>query len=875
MPEQIMTLGRKNKRFALRGKKPLFTDFREIPFQCQFVEGARNGAAPKIQVSVLQVGKGVPEQISIELIPPERPGLTVIGQPLAYRMFQSPSRMPRRLASASETGGAPTVMFSMNTGFNRVDFGLGPAGDLIIVDPLPPLPSREFFTQPLTPGVDPQGRWRMRLHNLSQNPAEFSVEVRYPETVQTLETTSVPFQLLNRAFAEVLLLMSPRVRINNGRALIQFDPEFRKLTGIKDREISVSDMLKDINLETFNVCAGRDAESGGPVILMGIDFEDRGDELDLPLGLNIDFSDLSIQIAFSLSFSPPLTDFFATAMVRDNGENFPLSLDVRANVYTNPNLETMWARFLLELMSRPFSEIVEELRLSIEGSLNGLLQEGISAYIQDALVHLVEKDHAIQTVRCDSNGLIVEHHALPDPDGRPVLTPGGGRDELIVEHHAPHERLREGEIDHIVFLMMENRSFDHMLGYLSLKGRRVIGLTGNEENSLPEGNPAYVVHHLTRTSGIPTPGHHFDDVKEQIALGQMTGFATNYSKRGAATDPGLVMSYYTEVELPMYEFFANYFAVCDAWFCSHPGPTWPNRFCATTGEAPETDNFDITDDRIGYFKGTSIFDWLTAFGVDWAYVEGNVGFIRMFDRYRLDTQHVIPYQDDFRAAGCNPIEDTFVNRVRRGDLPAVTFIDPRFISVPPSWDANDDLPPADVCHGQALMKRVYELLSTETTWQKTLLVITYDEHGGFFDHVPPPGTPAAANSSPLPRITPNGADHLGVRVPAFLVSPWVDAASVISTQLEHTSIIRTILERFVSTDHANRGVLGARAAQANSLLTLPMLRPQPRTDVPAAPDLDDCTSSGRARRGPVARDDFGTAMRLIGVPPKRRRNLVD
>ncbi len=164
------------------------------------------------------------------------------------------------------------------------------------------------------------------------------------------------------------------------------------------------------------------------------------------------------------------------------------------------------------------------------------------------------------------------------------------------------------------------------------------------------------------------------------------------------------------------------------------------------------------------------------------------------------------------------------------------------------------------------------MLSAATTWSRTLLVVMYDEHGGFFDHVPPPGTPAAADPSPLPRITPDGATHLGVRVPAFLVSPWVDAGSVISTQLEHTSIIKTILERFLSTDHANRGLLGARVDNANSLL-LPELRSQPRTDIPDAPELDCRPSIGV--RGPAARDDFHTAMRFLGLPAGRRRNLVD
>ena len=204
-----------------------------------------------------------------------------------------------------------------------------------------------------------------------------------------------------------------------------------------------------------------------------------------------------------------------------------------------------------------------------------------------------------------------------------------------------------------------------------------------------------------RLVGFSSPEHGFDDTKKQIADGQMTGFVTNYTKRKSVKDPSLVMGYYTEAELPVYDFIANNFAVCDAWHSSHPGATQSNRFCAMTGQTPIPDNFDFSDDRLGYLKETSIFDFLTAFGVDWSYAEGNVAFIRMFDRYRLDTQHVISYQDDFNQG----IKDTFVSWVQKGNLPAVTYIDPRFIDIPPSWDANDDLPPADVCYGQALVKR--------------------------------------------------------------------------------------------------------------------------------------------------------------------------
>lgn len=416
--------------------------------------------------------------------------------------------------------------------------------------------------------------------------------------------------------------------------------------------------------------------------------------------------------------------------------------------------------------------------------------------------------------------------------------------------------------------MMENRSFDHMLGYRALMGRDVEGLTGNEQNSLAGVPRPFRVEHTTQTKGIPSPGHHLADVAEQVAGGEMSGFVANYNKRPGVTDPGLVMSFYTESELPMYDFIADNFAICDTWFSAHAGPTWPNRFCATTGSAPELENFDISDDRIGYFTGTSIFDVLTQLGVDWAYAESNIAFLRMFDRYRLDVRRIIPFTDDFEQG----IDDTFENRVRAGRLPSVSFIDPRYIDVPPAFDANDDLPPTDVCHGQRLVRRVYELLRQAPTWSRTLFLVTYDEHGGFHDHVAPPGTPASTSPESVPRIHPDGSDHLGVRVPALVVSPWVDAGSVIKTRFDHTSIIKTILDRFAPKGVAGGEAFGPRTAQASSLL--PELRNTPRSDAPVPPAIT-CKPASPAQRGPatVERADYHTTMRFLGVPQHYREAL--
>ena len=179
MPEQIMTIGRQTKELILRGKDTtLIADFREIPFQCNFVSGAVNGV-PQIRVTVFQVGKPRPEQIRIQLIPPDRPSRTLSGQPLVYRVAQPSNRMPPRPDTISPAGDLPPVVFKIDTGFNPNRFTFDTAGDIFtdpippdLIDPLPdPIPpgggsgspSRQVFIYPLTPGVDPEGRWVVKL----------------------------------------------------------------------------------------------------------------------------------------------------------------------------------------------------------------------------------------------------------------------------------------------------------------------------------------------------------------------------------------------------------------------------------------------------------------------------------------------------------------------------------------------------------------------------------------------------------------------------------------------------------------------------------------------------------------------------------------
>jgi phospholipase C len=375
------------------------------------------------------------------------------------------------------------------------------------------------------------------------------------------------------------------------------------------------------------------------------------------------------------------------------------------------------------------------------------------------------------------------------------------------------------QIEHVVVVMLENRSFDHMLGYLSLpteqggKGRtKVDGLTGPGDNVNTYKGTSYPIHHLTRTwfSGeVEDPDHSGASVDEQLAEGG-NGFVSNYArisqeraaKLGVPTpEPGLVMGYYNAEDLPVYDHLATEYCVVDRWFSSVPGATWPNRLYSIAGRAAGTRD-DVSPPL---YALPSFARYLDEHKVDWRWYSFDPGTLRAVDpEYRLSNHHRFSFLDSRdlstleRAVGELTEEGpSFLDDVAAGKLPAVSWIDPRFKDLRVLGpDSNDDHPPSDVIAGQDLVLTIYHALSSAETWTKTLLIITYDEHGGFYDHVPPP---AAVDDD-------HEFQRLGVRVPALLVSPLVAAGSSSvdllgpDVHFDHTSLIKTILTRFCNTN---------------------------------------------------------------------------
>jgi phospholipase C len=416
------------------------------------------------------------------------------------------------------------------------------------------------------------------------------------------------------------------------------------------------------------------------------------------------------------------------------------------------------------------------------------------------------------------------------------------------------------KIEHIVVLMLENRSFDHMLGYLSLIGARpdIDGLRAGVANQYE--NRTYSVHHLRATALELDPDHSGNAIDQQIADGSMGGFvasaAATLAVRGVHDgDPGCVMGYYDGTDVPVYHHLAEEFAVCDRWFSSVPGATLPNRLYALCGVAAGS-----RDDRPFYvpplYHQRSFVRHLDANHISWRWYSFDPGTLRLADvHYRLGHHNQFGY---FSKTGLpwrtildvtvNPKIPSFLEDAAAGTLRQVSWIDPAFTNFNPlGFPVNDDHPPADIQDGQDLVLAIYDALASSTQWERSLLVIVYDENGGFYDHVPPP---QSADDEP------ETFGSYGVRVPAIIVSPWIEPRTVSHTLFDHTSIIKTILSRFCAKAlhqpqraDARQGrpgprpqYPGLRVSQANHLGEL-LTRTTPR----AAPPRDTLVRQAAAR----------------------------
>jgi phospholipase C len=402
------------------------------------------------------------------------------------------------------------------------------------------------------------------------------------------------------------------------------------------------------------------------------------------------------------------------------------------------------------------------------------------------------------------------------------------------------------DIRHVVVLMLENRSFDSMLGMLYASGGGFDGLVGTESNiwHRPDGSQQIIqvwnepdLNARALCVPDPDPGELFSDIHMQIhglnGAGasspggpSMGGFVDNYMRQpptATAPDPHAVMRYLTPAQVPVISQLARAFGVSDRWHASAPCQTWPNRFFAHTATAGGYVNNSPT--HFPYTMQT-VFNRLESVRQSWRIYFGDIP--QSVTLARLWDNVLTNYRD---------YDKDFIADAAAGTLPAYSFIEPRyFANTVANQLPNDQHPPHNLAYGEELIASVYNAVRGGPAWPHTLLIITFDEHGGCYDHVvPPPATPPGG-----PTSDGFAFDYFGVRVPAVIVSPYVKPGSVIRppglTPFDHTSILATLRGLFgfsalTARDAAAPSLLGALMPEASNLgpvsVTAPAVPPAP------------------------------------------------
>ena len=376
----------------------------------------------------------------------------------------------------------------------------------------------------------------------------------------------------------------------------------------------------------------------------------------------------------------------------------------------------------------------------------------------------------------------------------------------------------ENPIRHVVFLMLENRSFDQMLGAFSqvYPGLEGIDQKNPRFNLDVDGTPVFQTATTERRMECD-PFHYVPNVATQMA-GNMGGFVRDFTKnfpKSTKVERQYVMGYFPLDFLPATHGLARDFLICDHWFSSVPGPTWPNRFFSLSGTSrgrvamPNDGIHGLNLDKWFQQGEKTIFDRLNEKGISWKSYFHDVPLSWVIDSLR-EPENAAHY---FGIA--NFFEDAAGSEA---DFPSFVHIEPQYQGL----DQNDDHPPHDIMKGQKLVADIYNALrANEELFNSTLFVITYDEHGGFYDHVMPPATVAPDRHHEEFKFT-----QLGLRVPALLISPWV-RRGFDSTVFDHTSLLKYLVELW------DLGPLGNRTAAANSIGSLIGQVDMPRTDTVA------------------------------------------
>nr|BAK03111.1 predicted protein [Hordeum vulgare subsp. vulgare] len=403
-----------------------------------------------------------------------------------------------------------------------------------------------------------------------------------------------------------------------------------------------------------------------------------------------------------------------------------------------------------------------------------------------------------------------------------------------------------GKIKTVVVVMQENRSFDHMLGWMKSLNPEIDGVTGAEFNRVVVTDPLSKTINFGNQSEYVDldPGHSAEATYEQVygvpfvdaettpmtrpdvPSPPMSGFAQQAEKEKTGM-ADTVMNGFRPEAVPVYRELAREFALCDRWFSSNPASTQPNRqflHSATSHGLVSDDNQDILPLVLVGSPQATIFDSLYDAGYSFGIYCQTLPTVLFYRSLRQPK-----YVGNFHS-----FDLEFRRHCQEGKLPNYVVLEQRYFDLP-ALPGNDDHPSHDVSEGQRFVKEVYEALRSGPQWEEMLLVVTYDEHGGFYDHVPTPvvGVPSPDGIvSRAPYLF--NFDRLGVRVPAFFISPWIDPGTLVHTpsgpqptsQFEHSSIPATLKKLFNLNTFLTK-----RDAWAGTFDTV-LTRDTPRTDCP-------------------------------------------
>ena len=350
-------------------------------------------------------------------------------------------------------------------------------------------------------------------------------------------------------------------------------------------------------------------------------------------------------------------------------------------------------------------------------------------------------------------------------------------------------------LEHIVVLCMENRSFDHFLGWVPGANGKQAGLEYADD-----GGTLHPTHHLDEWQGcgFNDPDHSYGGGRVQLDGGKCDGF-----RKGDNDD--FALGYYTSDDLPAATALVDGFTIFDHWFCGILGPTYPNRFYT---HAAATDRIENSS---GMSTLPTIWDSLAAAGVSANYYFSDLPFLLLWGAKYASIGR--PFQSFYADAAA-------------GTLPQYTYLDPFFLGED-QGGSNDDHPHADIRRGQSLISNVVQAVTSSPLWPKTALLITYDEWGGFFDHVRPPVLPDDFQATATEEH-----NTAGFRVPTYLVSPFAPRGRVQHTQFDHSSILKLVEWRF------NLSPLTARDAAASNPAEAFDFR-SPNLTPPSMPDVAD------------------------------------